>query len=63
MQPNQRGRAIPSSATLTISAKANQMRAAGVDVINFGAGQPDLPTPANIVEAAKRLAQGHGRRE
>ena len=54
MKPNKRGSAIPSSATLTISAKANQMRAAGVDVINFGAGQPDFPTPANIVAAAKR---------
>ncbi len=53
MQPNQRGNAIPASATLTISAKARQMTADGVDVVNFGVGQPDFPTPEHIVLAAK----------
>ena len=40
------------SATLAIDAKAKQLQAEGVDVIGFGAGEPDFPTPAAIVEAA-----------
>jgi len=62
MQPNKRGAAIEASATLTISAKARQMSAAGVDVVNFGVGQPDFPTPAHIVEAAVAALKGgaHG---
>jgi len=62
MHPNQRGTAIPASATLTISAKAKEMTAKGVDVVNFGVGQPDFPTPAHIVEAAKEALDGgaHG---
>jgi aspartate/methionine/tyrosine aminotransferase len=42
------------STTLHISALANQMRAAGVDVLDFAAGQPDFPTPDIISEAGKR---------
>jgi aspartate/methionine/tyrosine aminotransferase len=37
---------------LAIDAKAKQMKAQGIDVIGFGAGEPDFPTPAHIVEAA-----------
>src|SRR6266496_272080 len=48
--------AIAESATLAIDAKAKAMRAAGEDVIGFGAGEPDFPTPAPIVEAARRAA-------
>ena len=44
--------AIAESATLAITSKAKAMRAAGVDVIGFGAGEPDFPTPSHIVEAA-----------
>ena len=40
------------SATLVIDAKAKAMKAAGEPVIGFGAGEPDFPTPAAIVEAA-----------
>ena len=43
---------ISPSQTLAISAKAKAMKAAGENVINFGVGEPDFPTPANIVEAA-----------
>ena len=39
--------------TLAISARANEMRAAGEKVINFGVGEPDFDTPAHIVQAAK----------
>src|SRR6266511_5039682 len=43
---------IAESATLAIDAKAKALKAAGEDVIAFGAGEPDFPTPAHIVEAA-----------
>ena len=46
--------AIPESPTLAVSAKAKALKAAGEPVIGFGAGEPDFPTPANIVEAAQR---------
>jgi aspartate aminotransferase len=44
--------AIQESATLAIDAKAKALKAAGEPVIGFGAGEPDFPTPDNIVEAA-----------
>jgi aspartate aminotransferase len=44
--------AINESATLAVDAKAKALKAAGEDVIGFGAGEPDFPTPAHIVEAA-----------
>jgi len=42
------------SATLRISALAQEMRAAGIDVLDFSAGQPDFPTPGEIKQAGKR---------
>jgi aspartate aminotransferase len=44
--------AIAESATLAVDAKAKALKAAGEDVIGFGAGEPDFPTPAHIVDAA-----------
>jgi aspartate/methionine/tyrosine aminotransferase len=44
--------AIAESATLAVDAKAKALKAGGVDVIGFGAGEPDFPTPEHIVEAA-----------
>src|ERR1700691_2183843 len=44
--------AVSESATLAIDAKAKALRAAGEDVIGFGAGEPDFPTPVHIVDAA-----------
>ncbi|MFM9082761.1 MAG: pyridoxal phosphate-dependent aminotransferase, partial [Actinomycetota bacterium] len=44
--------AIAESATLAVDAKAKALKAQGLNVIGFGAGEPDFPTPANIVEAA-----------
>ena len=49
--------AIAPSATLAVDAKAKAMQAAGEDVIGFGAGEPDFPTPAHIVEAAIEAAK------
>jgi len=45
--------AIAPSATLAVDAKAKALKAAGEPVIGFGAGEPDFPTPAHIVEAAE----------
>ena len=45
--------AIAESATLSVDAKAKALKAAGEPVIGFGAGEPDFPTPAHIVEAAE----------
>jgi aspartate aminotransferase len=44
--------AIAESATLAVDAKAKSLQAAGEDVIGFGAGEPDFPTPEHIVAAA-----------
>ncbi len=50
---------IKPSPTLTIQAKANALKAAGRDIIGFGAGEPDFDTPQNIKDAAVRaLAAG-----
>ncbi|MCW2724376.1 MAG: aminotransferase class [Frankiales bacterium] len=43
---------IAESATLAVDAKAKAKKAAGEDVVGFGAGEPDFPTPEAIVEAA-----------
>ncbi len=49
---SQRVGSIPPSATMAISSRAKALRAQGRDVIGFGAGEPDFPTPEHIVEAA-----------
>jgi aspartate aminotransferase len=48
--------AISESATLAVDAKAKALKAAGEPVIGFGAGEPDFPTPAHVVEAAQKAA-------
>ena len=48
--------AIAPSATLAIDAKARALRASGVKVVSFGAGEPDFPTPDYIVAAAVEAA-------
>jgi aspartate/methionine/tyrosine aminotransferase len=49
---SRRASAIKESATLAVDAKAKALRAQGLPVIGFGAGEPDFPTPDYIVEAA-----------
>ncbi len=49
---SQRLAAIAPSATLAVDSKAKAMKAAGENVIGFGAGEPDFPTPQHIVDAA-----------
>jgi len=45
---------INPSFTLEMTAKAAALRAQGVDVINFGVGEPDFNTPNHIIEAGKQ---------
>ncbi len=49
---SRRAAAVAPSATLAVDAKAKALQAAGDHVVGFGAGEPDFPTPAHIVEAA-----------
>ena len=49
--------AIAESATLAVDAKAKALKAAGENVIGFGAGEPDFPTPEHIVEAAVKACR------
>ncbi|KFI32474.1 aspartate aminotransferase [Haematobacter missouriensis] len=51
-RPSEALRRTGSSATITITQRARDMRAAGLDVISLSAGQPDFNTPAHIGEAA-----------
>jgi len=51
---------LAPSPTLAMQARAKAMRAEGIDVISFGAGEPDFDTPARIKDAAARaMARGH----
>ena len=43
---------IAPSATVAVDTLAKQMKAEGIDVIGFGAGEPDFPTPDSVKEAA-----------
>ena len=53
MQLSKRVSRISESATMAVTAKAGQLKAEGVNVIAFAAGEPDFPTPENIKDAAK----------
>lgn len=52
MSISQRARRISPSPTLAAAAKAKQMQAEGIDVVGFGAGEPDFDTPQHIKDAA-----------
>ena len=54
---SQRIETISESATMAVTAKANELRAAGHQVIGYGSGEPDFPTPENIVESAIAAAR------
>ena len=53
-QLSHRAKAIKSSPTLTVSTLAKKMKSEGIDVINFGVGEPDFNTPDYIKEAGKK---------
>ncbi|PKM95762.1 MAG: aspartate aminotransferase [Firmicutes bacterium HGW-Firmicutes-1] len=52
MNLSNKAKQIKPSSTLAITAKANQMKTEGIDVVGFGAGEPDFDTPNHIKEAA-----------
>jgi len=49
---SKKAQAVKPSSTLAITAKAKEMQANGIDVVGFGAGEPDFNTPENVCEAA-----------
>ena len=56
---SQRSQSVTPSSTLAITAKINALIADGVDVVKFGAGEPDFDTPDYIKDAAvKALSEG-----
>ena len=48
---------INPSFTLQMTAKAAALRSQGVDVINFGVGEPDFNTPPHIIEAGQKAIE------
>lgn len=59
---SRRAATLSPSLTLTIDTRAKQLAAAGEDVVGFGVGEPDFPTPPHIVAAAaKALEDGFTR--
>jgi aspartate aminotransferase len=59
MKISQRAKAVAPSATLAVTNRAKEMKAQGIDVVGFGAGEPDFDTPEYIKEAAiKALKEG-----
>lgn len=48
---------VAPSATLEVDLKAKALKASGIDIIGFGAGEPDFPTPDYIVRTAVEAAQ------
>src|SRR5690348_14774512 len=48
---------ISVSSTMKVAAEADKLRREGVDVVDFGAGEPDFPTPDNIKQAAIRALE------
>jgi aspartate aminotransferase len=54
MQFSARSRRVAVSPTMKVAADAMRLKAQGMDVVDFGAGEPDFPTPAHISAAAKR---------
>jgi len=54
LRPSKRLSYIGVSPTMKVSAKAKELKAKGIDVIDLSVGEPDFPTPENIKEAAKK---------
>ncbi len=59
MKVSKRAQDVPPSATLAVTTRAQELKAQGVDVVGFGAGEPDFDTPDYIKDAAiKALKAG-----
>jgi aspartate aminotransferase len=50
---------ISVSSTMKVAADADRLRREGADVVDFGAGEPDFPTPENIKDAANRAIRAN----
>ena len=62
MKLSKKAESLAASLTLEITAKANEMKKKGIDVVSFGAGEPDFNTPDYIKEAAiKAINDNHTR--
>ena len=57
MQFSERIGRISISSTAAVVQKADRLKAAGADLVDFGAGEPDFPTPENIKRAAVRAIE------
>jgi aspartate aminotransferase len=58
MKVSKRAQDVPASATIAVTARAQQLKAQGVDVVGFGAGEPDFDTPDYIKQAATEALKG-----
>ena len=58
MKISQRAKSLQPSATLAITAKEKALKAQGVDVVGFGAGEPDFDSPDNVKEEAIKAIRG-----
>jgi len=52
MKVSKRAQQVPPSATIAVTARAQELKSQGVDVVGFGAGEPDFDTPDYIKDAA-----------
>ncbi len=52
LELSRKAKAVKPSSTLAITAKAKEMKSNGIDVVGFGAGEPDFNTPKNVCDAA-----------
>ena len=50
---------IATSPTMKVAAEAIKLKSQGIDVVDFGAGEPDFPTPRHIGDAAKAAIDGN----
>jgi len=58
MKVSKRAQSVPVSATIAVTSRAKQLKAQGVDVVGFGAGEPDFDTPDYIKQAAIEALKG-----
>ena len=59
MKTSTRAQAVPPSATIAVTSRAKELKAQGIDVVSFGAGEPDFDTPEFIKKAAiKAMNEG-----
>lgn len=52
MKTSKRAQSVPPSATMAVATRAKELKAQGVDVVSYGAGEPDFDTPQYIKDAA-----------